>query len=372
MKRLLALLAVALLISGAGCQLFNSTPTAPENQVSESPSGEINLDDEYGGFTFSDEPPAFGEPESYEPILSEELSYNDPYQYTNEFQNQIRARGARIYRLRAVWGHLARLNPDSISTDFCGLDWSGSMHMEGGIIVIEKVIAFDQKDYIKRIDRSTISWISHTGPHIDGVQVKIIVPPSPIDTLTNTFDTVPTLAIETPPFSRKFTVDELDSLALLEPVDRCGNGISIVSYRINPFRAHGHLMGEWHLIPADTIYSADSTEVRGVVLGKYRGIWFSDNGIVAGYLRGVFGINSNGERVFFGKYVDLNGRFKGILRGNYGKCEDSLDDSFPVGWFKGIWINKRRIIAGELRGHWAADSEGHGYFHGRWKSNLRK
>jgi len=371
MKRLLALFAVALLLAGSGCQLFESTPTAPENQISDNTAGEINLDDEYGGFTFSDEPPAFGEPESYEPLLAEEPTYDDPYQYTNEYQKCIRARGARVYRLRAIWGHLAGLNPDSASTDFCTLDWTGSMHMEGGIIIIEKVIAFDVNDYIERVDRSTISWISHTGPHIDGVQVKIIVPAAPIDSTGELYDAVPTLAIETPPFSRKFTIDELDSLALIEPVDRCGNGISIVSYPINPFRPHGHLMGEWNMVPGDTVYSPDSTEVRGVVLGYYKGIWFSDKGLAAGYLRGVFGINSSGEKVFYGKYVDMSGRFMGILKGNYGKCEDDIDDSLPMGWFRGIWINRWRVVGGELRGHWAADSEGHGYFHGRWRSNLK-
>jgi len=374
MKKLVALTALILLVvAGSGCQLFNSTPTSPENSVVENTGGEINLDDELGGFTISDEAPAFGEVEAYEPLLVQEPTFDDPFQYTNEYQKCIRERRARHYRLRAIWGHLPRLNPDSITTDYCPLDWTGSLHAEGGVVLIEKVIAFEPNDYIKRVDRSTISWISHTGPHIDGVQVRIVFPPEPIDSIGKNYDRPFTVTIETPQFSRKFTIDELDSLNLLEPVDRCGDGISIVSYRIIPHIAHGHLMGEWHLLPVDsTTTSSDSTDTGRRLLGKFKGIWFSDAGVAAGYLRGVFGINSNGEKVFFGKYIDMDGRFKGILKGYYGICEDDTTDcEFPKGWFKGVWIDRNRLIHGDLKGHWIADNSGSGYFHGRWKSRFK-
>ena len=204
------------------------------------------------------------------------------------------------------------------------------------------------------------------------MQVRIIFPPEPVDSTGKDCNCIPAVSIETPQFSRKFTIDELDSLNLLEPVDRCGNGISIVSYRIIPHLAHGHLMGEWHLLPVDSASVSDSTDTKRRVLGTFKGIWFSDTGVAAGYLRGVFGINSQGEKVFFGKYIDMAGRFKGILKGYYGRCEEDITDSaFPGGWFKGIWIGRNRLIFGELKGHWIADTSGSGYFHGRWKSRFK-
>ena len=372
MKHYMALFAVALLVLGAGCQLLDNTPTAPVSPADNNSTG-IDLDAEYGGLTTTSEAPAFGEPEAYQPLLDQESNVEDPYQYDFEVQNFEKATGARIYRFRAVWGHLSRLNQDSTTTDFCPLDWTGKIQAQGGIVIIEKVIAFDKNDMIKRVNRSTVEWISNTGPHIDGVQLKIIFPPSTLDSTNVSSETMlRQVVFETKPFTRTFTIDELDSLNILEPVDRCGNGIAIASYRIHPYKPHGHLMGQWQRVPTDTIYNADSTAVRGVLLGVYRGIWYSTRGLASGYLRGIFGINSSGEKVFFGKYIDLNGRFMGILKGHYGDSDEETTAEFPCGWFRGIWVGKYYRLEGKLHGHWIADAEGHGYFMGNWKSDGKK
>ena len=42
-------------------------------------------------------------------------------------------RGARILEFRAIWGHLFDID-DSTQTDPCPLDWSGTLHLEGGIM----------------------------------------------------------------------------------------------------------------------------------------------------------------------------------------------------------------------------------------------
>lgn len=367
MKRtLFASLVIVLLIIGPSCQLFDSSPTSPEPDVDIQNETGINMDSPTGGFTYSDEEPAFGEPELFTPLMNE-TAVEDTIEENLRVREMIRHRHVRMFRFRAIWGHLANSFDDMSVADYCPLDWSGVLHLNGGAIVIERIIAFEPGDSISRVDMSTIQWVSHTGPHVDGIQVRLIVSPGPNDDPTNAIE--PTLTIRTGPFSRSFTLDELMALQMMEPVDRCGNGISINSHIIPPFCPHGYLMGGWRTIEPDTIV-VDSTETRGVVLGRYRGVWISHHGGPGGYLKGVFGINSGGERVFFGKYVDTLGRFQGILKGTYGPSPYvSADVAHPHGWFQGVWFGRDRLVKGRLKGHWVSCEPGHGYFHGLWGMN---
>lgn len=378
MKRTyLAFLLIALLAMGSSCQLFNSDSDSPVEPPDNPTETVIDLDSPTGGFTYEDEEPAFGEQELYEPFMNE-TAVEDTYESDPEIQNMIRHRLVKMYRLRALWGRLAIAYEDTLSEECCPVDWTGVMHLEGGAILIEKLIAFDPKDSVERIDRSTISWVSHTCPHVDGIQVRLIVPPGPQD--SNRVDAAePTLTIRTGPYSKTFTLYELEALNIMVPVDRCGNGISLNSHIIPPYCPHGYLVGAWRNIEPDTIFPPDTNSVIGVapadsnetgekvILGVFRGIWISERGRMAGYLRGVYGINSAGERVFFGKYIDFHGRFCGILRGTYG-VDPTLGSAcvHQHGWFQGIWMGRDETVHGRLKGHWTAGRCGRGYFHGVW------
>lgn len=370
MKKLVAAtLFIFMIILGSGCQFTENDPTSPVTTPEDQPETGINLDSATGGFSFADEKPAFGEPEAYE-SYNKELTYDDPYREQKQVREMERRHRARIYRFRAVWGHLARAFDDRTTSERCPIDWTGTLHIEGGIIIIEKVIAFEAADSVTRIDRSTIGWVSHTKPHIDGIQVRIICPPPPPPDSVSNEVPKPVLVFETAPYTARFTLEQLKAMNILQPVDRCGNGISINSHIILPLCPHGHLMGGWRGVRPDTIFSPDSTETRGIVHGVFRGVWIGQRGHAAGHLKGVYGVNSAGERVFFGKYVDEGGRFVGILRGHYG-CVPAIDavNSYTHGWFEGVWIGKERMVKGRLKGHWAADEPGHGFFHGIWGIN---
>lgn len=366
-KLFIAGLFFALILLGSGCFTSND-PTSPGTVPDNQPETGIDLDSPTGGLTFADEEPAFGEPDLYK-TYDNALTYDDPYRAREEVREMERRRGARIYRFRAVWGHLLRAFDHSTNTDYCTIDWTGTLQMEGGVIIIEKIIAFDPNDYVRRIDRSTIGWVSHTGPHIDGIQVKIVCPPyQPEDSLTNVRpDPAPVLVMRTGPYSARFTLEELKYMQFIRYVDRCGNGISINSHIIPPHCPHGHLMGGWRSVEPDTIMSPDSSETRGIVHGVFRGVWIGQHGHIAGHLRGVYGVNSDGEHVFYGKYIDESGRFMGITRGNYGPSPAiDAENSYTHGWFEGVWIGKDRLVKGRLKGHWAADRPGFGFFHGVW------
>ncbi len=363
-KGLFSIFAIALLAAGFGCQSDSVSP-APALQEQA-----IDLDSPTGGLSTSDEAPAFGEPDMFA-AFSTEASFDDPIEKCGR-ADSLEARGARFFEFRAIWGRLADVN-DTNAVDRCPLDWSGTLHLEGGVIVIQKTIAFEADDSISRVDSSTISWVSHTGPHVDGIQVRLIVPSD------SSFcgGCVPTLELSTGPYSRTFTMAELLALDLVSPVDTCGNAISITSVLVPPGCPHGQLMGAWKMTDIDSLTSADSLENGGVVHGVFRGIWVGKGGRIGGHLRGVFGLNAAGEPVFFGKYIDLTGRFMGILRGKGGfrgapaldrgnGYDKGIDNRRPRGWFAGEWIDANLNVQGRLKGRWIASDEGRGFFHGIW------
>ncbi len=239
-KGLFSILAIALLVAGFGCQ---NDAVSPASALSEQG---IDLDSPTGGLSTSDEAPAFGEPDMFA-AFSTEASFDDPIEKCGR-ADSLRARGARFFEFRAIWGRLADLN-DTSGADPCPLDWSGTLHLNGGIIVIQRTIAFEKDDSISRIDSSTIAWVSHTGPHVDGIQVRLIVPSD------SSFcgGCTPALELSTGPYSRTFTIDELLALDVVSPVDTCGNAISITSVLAPPGCPHGQLMGAWRMTPLDSL-----------------------------------------------------------------------------------------------------------------------
>ncbi len=365
-KGLFGIIAIALLIAGLGCQ---NDSVAPDAALTEQG---IDLDSPTGGLSTSDEAPAFGEPDMFA-AFSTEASFDDPIEKCGR-ADSLEARGARFFEFRAIWGRLADANVTN-AVDPCPLDWSGTLHMEGGIIVIKKIIAFEANDSVSRVDSSTIAWVSHTGPHVDGIQVRLIVPSDSLFCGA----CIPALTLSTGPYSKTFTMAELLALDVVSPVDTCGNAISITSVLTPPGCPHGQLMGAWKLTDLDSLTSADSLENGGVVHGVFRGIWIGKGGRIGGHLRGVFGLNAAGEHVFFGKYIDLTGRFMGILRGKGGLRgapsltggngngrDKGAEIKRPRGWFAGEWIDSNLNVQGRLRGRWIASEEGKGFFHGIW------
>ena len=201
-RLLLAISIIALLVMAYGCQWLD-TGTAPETASSEQI---IDLDSPTGGFTFTDEEPAFGEAELFEPMFNE-IAVNDSTADSTQVKELFRHRNVKIFRLRSIWGHLISTYEDTLETretEYCPVDWSGMMKLEGGAILIERIIAFDEGDCVSRDDVGTISWTSWTGPHIDGLQVMLVVPWGPEDS-TETY-VEPKLLFETGPFSRLLPV----------------------------------------------------------------------------------------------------------------------------------------------------------------------
>jgi hypothetical protein len=309
------------------------------------------LPEDFGGYTTADESPAFGDQELLSAYQDEE-PYDDEMNYHPDVQDADNRNGAKHYALRVIWGNLD--HPDTTidpGVDCPITDWSGSAEVEGGVLIVTRLIRFDRGDYIVRPRRGPrkVEWISHTLNHVDGILLKIIDTPDPRpDSVSNT------ITISTPFYTGEIPLDDLQDYRDLIVVDEC-NKISIVATEIDPHACpRGFLEGAW---TAETDTSGD-----------FRGIWVGGAGEIAGYLRGRYGIR-DGRRVIFGKWITRSGDFGGLLRGTWMPLH--LADG-PDGYFEGRWVDDTFTVRGYFRGHYCIrqDTET-GFFHGRWLSLCR-
>ncbi len=327
----------------------------------------MDLDKAYGGLTYTDEAPAFDD--DYYATMSledQESASDDPLQDDAEVLELEDAAllpagddappPPRIVALRLTWGRLDGA-PEDIREEVQGLDWSGRLRVDRGLVVVRRVILFERpRDHLvlPRTDRRSVAWVSHTGPHFDGLIVEIIEPVAPADSASA--GTLPpnVLHLATPQIALDIPVADLAGLDVTRPVDELGNALRLEGHRVTDedLCPKGFLGGVW-------LADGDSTTVEGGVFkGRWVGLW----GRLHGFMRGRYGLDSSGERVFFGKYIDTRGRCRGLLAGTWEAADEN-----GRGRFHGEWHNEIETVEGVLGGdyHRAAERPG-GFYAGRW------
>lgn len=332
---------------------------AGEDDVSGTQTLEtLDLDQAYGGLAYTDEAAAFGDQEML--MLAESgdalalaedeedsLVDDDPTLESPTFQHAY---------LRILWGRLdGDFDPETRGTMSTLLDWSGSITVSDGAVALKRTILFERPyDHrLPRDSRDSLAWVSHTGPHFDGILVKVISP---------LVDGVPqgTVTFETPRYRTTLSVSELDDLELQVDVDEQGNAVSLQGQVFEPTRcAAGFVNGFWR-------GGEDRPETEAVEMGGFRGRYVSQNGLATGHLRGVYGMDSSGERVLFGKFIGRDGRIRGLVAGTWQPAEDGSG----MGSFQARWVNRNGAIMGTLEGRYrrnADDQIGDGFFEGRWR-----
>jgi hypothetical protein len=270
-------------------------------------------------------------------------------------------RRPRFTFLRLTWGDLEAM-PDSITgrvEDGELVDWSGSLRVDRGILVIRRVILFERPfDSIvrPRPARNVVAWNSHTGGHVDGLLVQIIEPPRDEDgdgEVDPGKSDPNQLHVVTPQFEQSFLVDDLNTLDQVFPAATEGEAIHFAGFDLSNLDPcpKGFLAGIWHDDPA----TEDGS-------GFFRGRWVGLYGVTQGHVMGGYGFTEDGERVFFGKYISRSGQFRGLLRGTWDPGEDP-----GTGLFRGQWINASEEVEGVLGGRYLdrVDRPG-GFFQGRW------
>jgi len=352
------LFAAAILMVAMGCS-DNATQ-------SNDSSGELNLEDEFGGYTAASETPAFGDNVLAE-TEDEEEEINDALASSPEMQAMVDDPESGIFRFRAVWG---QLRYDSSVTD--PTDWSGSIEISRGGVLIRRTIRFElAQDYIvPRVDRTLLEWHSITTVHNDGIVADLIVPRPElvldsipiIDGVDTTWavDTLlpdeVTVEFSTGPYSRTFTLAELAGLDTVITLEDSSQ-IAFTAYQMN-LCPKGMLVGQW----------GRDDEGQGV----FRGRWVDRTGRVAGWLQGHYGVNDEGIPVFYGKWINRQGNFEGFLRGTWHphpSVEASDNAVYHAGGsFEGAIFTDSGTEIGVLKGRYKSSPRfPGGFFQGRWK-----
>jgi hypothetical protein len=265
----------------------------------------------------------------------------------------------RFTFLRVKWGVLDAPAAEEDGPDI--VDWTGALRVDRGVVVVRRVIRFERPhDHLvfPRLGPRTVAWVSHTGRHFDGLLIEIIEPPASELAVD---DAEPNrLHFETGPFSGSFAVAELPDLEETIDVAPAGNAIHFNGFTLadlNPC-PKGFLSGLWRPLTGEEA-AADTSGVTG----RFRGRWIGLHGHLQGYLRGAYGIDDGGNRVFFGKYIDRFGRFCGFLRGTW----EPADEARSWSHFTGAWVGAGGQNEGLLGGR-AFNLPVHpgGFFEGRW------
>jgi hypothetical protein len=349
MKRIwISLAAVSLLAFGNACSEQDRN-TDPGND----PGAQVpNLEDEFGGYTATNEEPGFGDPSILE-LAEAEAEAGDVIAGDPAVLELERDPGAKVYVMSIQWGQLDKDDAGGIDDE--GEDrftWDGSLSIDEGALVLTRVVAFERGDHVMtpRTDRHRIEWKSRTGDGMDGIRVVVYGPVAGEDVGSESVVT-----FETPLHSTSFTLSELADLDELRTVDQAGNQVHFVAMETNAVASiNGFLSGRWGWQPGDD-------------LGTFAGVWVAPRDGVVGFVRGHFGEAKAGEPMFFGKYIDRTGNFRGFVRGRVEVLQGSLSNG--AGGFNGGWQSANNVAQGRVRGRWVVAEGGQGLFNGTWCSN---
>lgn len=337
------------------------TTSAGADDVSGTASLEtLDLDDPYGGLGFDDEQAAFGDEDLLAQTLAADtagLADDDEDSVRNGDPTLDSPRMRQTY-LRILWGRLdGEFDPEADRSEIERLDWSGSIQVSEGVVVLKRTILFERPfDHrLPRDSRDSLAWVSHTGPHFDGILVKIISPV--VDGQAQG-----TVTFVTPQYRTTLLVSELDGLDVVLDVEAEGNAISFQGHVFEPRRClAGFTQGFWGL-------GEDRPETDAVEMGRFRGRILGPAGEGVGYLMGSFGLDASGARVMAGKYIARDGRIQGLVGGTW----EPAPDAEGMGSFQARWVNRFGNVKGVLHGRYRVngpEEPGDGFFAGRWQES---
>ncbi len=335
-----------------GCGEDNPGAIAP---VHDQTSTVFDPNDPYGGFTMTDEEPAFGDPDLLEEVALEIDAGDDAGRHP-EIIDLEDDPTTSVHALGIVWGNLQRCENragECNGTDGTDHDWSGSLSVSTGALVLRNIISFERHDgdhvVLPRADRQTLEWVSHTGCGFDGLRLLIY--------RRDSDDAGGVLRFETALYSREIPVEDLADLDETIDVGDAGNQIRFLGASVRPPHTggRGFIHGRWGaMAPGDSV-------------GHFGGVWVCPSGEVEGYMRGYYGYNSVGRRVMFGKYIGEDGGFKGILRGTWSVAREGGGDRMVrMGRFEGRWVSEADSHAGGIAGSWRTGRGSEGRYDGRW------
>ena len=288
---------------------------------------------ETGGYDTADEAPQFGDEALFAAADIEADAAVSDAMASDAVIAQLQANPAVVARdVVVMWGRMPADPAGAVR------DWSGSLRLSRGAMVIRRQIAFEPATdrILPRTSRDAIQFESRTSVHADGL-VLTVLDPTPTDpaalTLTYTStDGAVTHALD------------LAALTVGPVVADAGDGnqIAAIGHRRAAACDHGFLRGRWRALTPNA--------------GHYAGLVVTSEGEPAGHIRGIYGKRRDGTSVFFGKLIGPDGHFRGVLRGSYdaGHFDGRwLDRSGDHGAVRGLYRAGETLRAGQFLGRWA-------------------
>jgi hypothetical protein len=357
----ITILFMALLALGLTACSDSDTSTLPGDATAIDDYAAIDLNQEYGGLTATDEEPAFGDAYLLEmEVEDQDEAFDDPLLTDPEVLQMLALSEAdpdsvdqarpRVTFLRLVWGALDTADSELPEDDEV-LDWTGELSVDSGVVLVRRVIMFERpQDHLvlPRPDRQSLSWVSHTGGHMDGLVLQIIEPAQDDGTYAPN-----QLHLQTVSFSGDFDLAEISGMDEFIEVAPPGNGLHLAAFTLGEPDPcpRGFLSGRW----------CDDPDADGQG-GMFRGRWVDIFGITRGYMLGRWGLNEDGEQVFAGKYISRAGAFLGLMRGAWFNGEE-----VGAGGFQGHWAGRQGEFQGHLQGRWLQRPDlPCGIYQGRW------
>lgn len=309
----------------------------------------------FGGYEAVAEAPAFGDAQMASDDASE-IEFDDPILLSPGVDSLVSHPEVGLYHLRVVWGRL-----EFDSTVASATDWSGSITVSSGGVVVRRLIRFEEgQDYLlDRTDRKLLEWVSVTTVHNDGLAMDIFVPLADSIRDSGGVTVAPfTLTFETGPYSRTFSSEELMRLDTIVYLDD-SNAVAFHAFRMDHSPCpRGFLAGRWGF----------DEEGEGVFMGR----WMDRGGRIVGHLKGHFGRDEMDQKIFVGKWISADGNFEGFVRGRWEMHPDFHADErafeWAGGWFAGGIFTADRVQIGVLGGRFVVSSDPRGgFFQGRWR-----
>lgn len=299
----------------------------------------LDLNAEHGGYDFENEPPGFGDTAFDQ--FTEDPPADDPWAEDPAVEEML-AEAEDVYYAYLRWGQL-RFNPNIQEAT----DWSGSISVDTGAIVVLRLIRFEPEDWIEERPLATqVDLVSTTTVSFDGLLLQIID--------DEPGETDNTLHVQLGSLSYSMPVASLDGYHEVVDVDELGNQFSIHALH-HLDCPNGFMQGIW----------VGSGSSRGVL----RGGWYSWEGDLLGHYRGHWGITEAGDSLFRGKLIDLDGNFWAMLRGRWVAHDQRHGD----GDYHGYWLSPTAEsipmeieVKGPLWGFYKTGFDAAGHMAGRW------
>jgi len=361
-----------------GCSEDTTAPAEPQTAGDDYSQFDFALP--YGGLTASDEEVAFGDEALLAMSLAEEGEEvadpvaDDPMVRDLERQGQSRydpndPNRPHFTFVHLRWGMLRDMMDSVAVTPPCAVtDWTGAINVDRGILLARRVIRFERPaDHIilPRLNRQTVGLVSHTACGFDGVVLQIMERPR-VSAASDSVDLEPNmLHINLGGFSADIAVADLAGMDRMAVVDDLGNKFAVTGFTLDDLSVcpKGFLSGHFRRLPDDRPDSVQNGDRAGQRYGVFAGMWRTLDGRIGGHLRGGYGVDADGQRIFVGKYIGPRGAFRGLIRGTWepGDAADLLAS------FNGQWSGANGQVEGLLGGEaFAVENTPGGFFVGRW------